>query len=152
MQNLGAQACHLKHFVVRDAVQKAGLRHQIRIRGIHAVHVCINFAAVSIQGGGKSHRGQVGTAASKGRQLVTFADALEPGHYRDDSGAQVSLQACRGDAADACVGMCSVGDYAALHAGERPGRAARILQGHGDQGDGHHFSGGQKHVDLACLR
>ena len=54
-----------------------------------------------------------------------------------------------GDVLDAGLGVEAIGDDADLGASEADGRLAQVLDGHGHEGDGDLFAGGQEHVHFA---
>ena len=65
LQHLGAERGQLQHFLERDAVEPARLRHHPRVGGVDAVDVGVDVAAVGMDGGRDRDRRRIGAAAAE---------------------------------------------------------------------------------------
>ena len=110
--------------------------------------VRVDFAHVGVEGCGEGDGGCVGAAAAEGGHVVVFGDALEASDDGDLAvldGAGDAL----GDHADDLGGAeVAVGLDARLGARVGAGFDAEFVDGHGQQGHGDAFAGGQEDVHL----
>ena len=150
VQDLGAGGGQFQHFLAGDRVDLLGGGNHARVGGVDAVHVGVDLADVGFQGGGQGHGGGVRAAAAQGGDFVGgAAHALEPGHDGDVALVQGRADAVRIDVDDARLAVDAVGDHAGLGAGEGLGGGAELVDGHGQQGHGDAFAGGEEHVHFA---
>ena len=84
LHDFGTERGKLEHFLVSDFVHAVGFRHHARIRGVNAVHVGVDVAALGADRCSDRHCRGVGTAApERGDAAGCLVHALKAGNDRD---------------------------------------------------------------------
>ena len=81
--HLGAERSELQHFLEGDFVEPARPRHDARVRGVDAIDVGVDVAAVGADGGrDRDRRGIRSAAAERSDAAGVLVQALEAGDHR----------------------------------------------------------------------
>ncbi len=133
-QHLGSAGRHLHHFLVGNALDAAGVRHDPRVGGENAVHIGVDLAEVGLQCGCEGHSGCIRAAPTERCHVLRIlADALETGDDRNRSRVQSVADAPRRDIDDAGLAVRRSRDHAGLGARERACLGAQVRDRHGQQ-------------------
>ena len=89
LQHLRTQAGHLKHFVIRDLREFAGLRTEAGIRCINPVHVGIDFTHVRPECGGDGNPRRIRSAPAQGGNVVRLVHSLKSCNHNDPAFPEV---------------------------------------------------------------
>ncbi len=143
LHDLGAERGQLQHFLERDLVEAARLRHDARVGGVDAVDVGIDVAAFGADRGRDRDRRRVRAAAAERRDAAgLLVHALEAG---DDGDLLVLLEALDQfgavDVEDARRGVRVVGQDRQLPALPGARIDAHALQHHREQPGGDLLAG-----------
>src|SRR6266849_171211 len=149
LHHLRAEAGQLKHFVVGNLAELARAGHDARVGGIDAIDVGVNLAKIGLECRRQRDRGQVGAAASEGRDLAFGRLALKAGDDDNVSVIEQRVDLFGSDILDFRLRMNAVGQYARLRAGQGNGFDVQRVERHRRQRDGGLLAGGQQHVQLA---
>ena len=149
LHDFGAEAGQFQHFVVRDLVQLPGGGNDARIGRVDAVHVGVDLAQVGLESGGQSDGREGGTTAAERRDLPFGSLPLEAGHDDHVAAIEHLMNLLGGDVGDLGLGMDAVRVDAGLRSGQGNRRNVEGMQGHGGQGDGGLFAGGQENVHFS---
>ena len=101
MEHLRTERCKLKHFIIGNLVQLAGLWNNAGIGGINAVHIGIDLAEIRAERSGDSNGSGIGATAAERRNVVLFIDALESGNNDDTAPVEFGADPFRLYLADA---------------------------------------------------
>ncbi len=124
LQDAGAEAGELEHFIIADAVDLACVLDDAGVGGEDSVDVGVVFADVGLEDGADGDEGGVAPAAAEGGVIALGGDALEAGDDDDFSGGELVENAFLVDGLDAGFAEGVVGDEADLAAGEADGLVA----------------------------
>ena len=157
----------LHHLLVADDGELARVRGDPRVRGVDALDVREDLAAIRLelgrQGDGRGVRaaapqgGDLGGVDVAGRRRVLQAlegrgaHALEAGDDDDLAGGELGADPAGIDTRDAGLAVAAIGGDAGLRAGQADRRDAERVQGHRHQRGALVLAGGEEDVQLAGI-
>jgi len=132
-------------------VELPGVRADVRVRGVDAVHVRVDLANVRFQGRRNGHA----LVSEPPRPSVVIdplsSIPLEAGDHRDVSLLQGLRDRLAADLADARLHVRGVGQHGNLESAERSRLASHFRQGDRQQPDRHLFPGGGDDVEFPLV-
>ncbi len=149
LKHLGAERGELKHLLVRDLVDLPRAPLDPRVRGVDAVHVGVDVAALGLERRGEGHGRGVRAAAAERRDAPVGAEPLEA---RDDgvqAFGELLVEIGRVDLKDTRGAVRARGADRHLPSLPGPRRNAHLLQGERHQARVHLLAAGDDGVVFA---
>ena len=148
VEHLSTQSSQFQHLVVSNFLQLEGSGNFPGVGSVHALHIRKDLAEVRVHGSRDSHRAGIGTAPSQGGDVLIPVDSLEARHHHNAPLIQRGTDAFRIYPLDPGSGIHGRGLEPGLPAQKGNHRESQFFNGHGQQGNGDLFPGGQQHIHL----